>query len=68
MVIKRRGRPDSSSMVRYPDPRLHPLRVERLRRMRTGPHPSPQDGEKKQIALDVAAWLLFLTGLFFVFF
>ena len=67
MVIQRRGRPDSR-MVRYPDPLLHPLRLERLRRMRSGPRPSMEGIGRKRLALTVAAWLLFLTGLFFVFF
>jgi len=68
MVTQRRGHPDSRSMVRYPDPRLNPLRLEQLRRMRNGPPPSPEGIGKKRLALAVAAWLLFLTGLFFVFF
>lgn len=67
MVIQRRGRPDSR-MVRYPDPLLHSLRLEQLRQMRNGPPPSMESIEKKRLALNVAAWLLFLTGLFFVFF
>lgn len=66
--MRRRGQPDSRIMVRYPDPRLNPLRLEQLRRMGNGPRPSPEGIEKKRLALDVAAWLLFLTGLFFVFF
>lgn len=68
MVTRRRGRFDSS-MVRYPDPHLHPLRLERIRRMRIGgPLPASSVTGKRRIVLSVAAWLLFLTGLFFVFF
>jgi len=68
MVTRRRGRPDSS-MFRYPDPQLHPLRLERIRRMRTGgPLPTASAIGKRRLALSLAGWLLFLTGLFFVFF
>jgi len=69
MVVRRRGRPDDRSMVRYPDPHLHPLRLERVRRMRTGaPPPTPTEIRKHRIVLNIAAWLLFLTGLYFVIF
>ena len=68
MVVRRKGRPDSS-MVRYPDPHLHPLRLERVRRMRPGgPPPTLSWIGKRRLVLYAAAWLLFLTGLFFVFF
>ena len=68
MVTRRRGRPDTS-MVRYPDPHLHPLRLESIRRMRPGgPLPTRSGLEKRRLVLTLTAWLLFLTGLFFVFF
>ncbi|MBO4490762.1 MAG: hypothetical protein J5944_05310 [Lentisphaeria bacterium] len=68
MVTRRRGRPDSR-MFRYPDPQLHSLRLEQIRRTRTGGLlPTPSAIGKRRLALSLAAWLLFLTGLFFVFF